>query len=164
MDNASISSNLSLEHIFDINQDKIYKIKGMIVKDLKRISLYEACANCNRKIESCNCGKKTPPVPRIILNGIVDDESQSIRVTWMGLKAEEFLNDTAVNIKEIQNKGEIDEYLKQKSTMLVGKEYVMTGRAKFSQYSNGYEFNIITFEEVDPEKESRALIQQLNEG
>jgi len=59
---------------------------------------------------------------------------------------------------------EIDEYLKQKSTMLVGKEYVMTGRAKFSQYSNGYEFNIITFEEVDPEKESRALIQQLNEG
>jgi replication factor A1 len=154
--------SLPIEKISQIKEERSYKIRGAVVREFKKITIYDACPACNRKSENCSCTKKSDPVPRVILNGIFDDESDSIRVTWIGKQAELILKDSAVKIKEYLNSGQIDEYLKQKSANLVGKEMTLSGRAKFSQYNNSYELTISGFEEIDPEIDSKRLIELLN--
>ncbi len=100
---------------------------------------------------------------RIIANAIVDDENDTIRITFMGDQAEQFLNDTSDNVKKIIDEGNLTEYLKQKSQDLLGKELILTGKAKYSQFSNGYEVNIMNFEPLDPEKEAQQLLSILEE-
>jgi len=150
------------ERISTINSNKDYLIRGVIIRDLKRITIYDACPSCNKKKSNCTCKSNEPAVPRIILNAIIDDESGSIRVTWIGDLAEKILQEKAARLKEIMDHGEIDNYLKLKSRELVGKEFEFITRAKYSQYNNNYELNINSYKEIDPERINSELIKTLN--
>ena len=149
--------------IEDINQDDFYEFKGSIIQDIKRISLYTACSKCNRKIDNCKCDQQGEHVNRMILNLTLDDESSTIRGTLMGEKAELFLKESTDNIKKMEENGELEEFLKDKSLKLIGKEFIFRGKAKFSEYNDNYEINIRNFEEIDSELEAQNIIDILDE-
>jgi len=149
--------------IEEINQDDFYEFKGSIIQDIKRITLYTACSKCNRKIDNCNCDNPGEQVNRMILNLILDDESSTIRGTLMGEKAELLFNESTDNIKILEEKGELDSFLKEKNLELIGKEFIFRGKAKFSDYSDNYEINIRSFKEVNSELEAQNIVDILND-
>lgn len=149
--------------IEEINEDDFYEFKGSIIQDIKKISLYTACSKCNRKIDNCKCDKPGEKVNRMILNLILDDESSTIRGTLMGEKAELFFNESTDNIKKMEENGKLDEFLKEKNLELIGKEFIFSGKAKFSDYNDKYEINIRSFKEVNPELEAQNTLDLLND-
>ena len=66
-----------------INAPGIIEIKGFIAKDINKITVYEACKNCNKKVENCTCDKTEDTEYRMILNLIIDDGTGTIRTTFM---------------------------------------------------------------------------------
>ena len=149
--------------IEEINQNEFYEFKGSIIQDIKRISLYSACSKCNRKIDNCKCDTPGEQVNRMILNLVLDDESSTIRGTLMGEKAELLFNESTDNIKKLEENGELDEFLKEKNLELIGKEFIFRGKAKFSDFSDSYEINIRSFNEVNSELESQNIIDILDD-
>ncbi len=149
--------------IEEINQDDFYEVKGSIIQDIKRITIYTACSKCNRKIDNCKCDNPGDHVNRMILNLILDDESSTIRGTLMGEKAELLLKESTDNIKKMEENGELDVFLKEKTLELIGKEFIFRGKAKFSEYNDKYEINIRSFQEINPELEAQNIIDTLND-
>ena len=149
--------------IEEINQNEFYEFKGSIIQDIKKISLYTACSKCNRKIDNCKCDNPGEQVNRMILNLILDDESSTIRGTFMGEKAELLLNESTDNIRNLEENGGLDEFLKEKNLGLIGKEYIFRGKAKYSDFSDSYEINIRSFQEVNSEIEAQNIIDILED-
>ena len=149
--------------IEEINQNEFYEFKGSIIQDIKRITLYTACSKCNRKIDNCQCETPGEHVNRMILNLILDDESSTIRGTLMGEKAELLLKESTDNIKNLEENGELEDFLKGKNLELIGKEFIFRGKAKFSEYNDKYEINIRSFKEINPELEAQNIIDILND-
>ena len=69
-------------NIKDINSSGIFEIKGVVVKDLTNITIYQACNKCNRKIDNCTCEKIGDSENRMILNLIIDDGTSTIRFLY----------------------------------------------------------------------------------
>lgn len=148
-------------NIEEINQAENYSVKGTLIKDINRITTYRACSNCNRKIENCQCETPGEPANRMILNILLDDETGILRATLMGKRAENFLNTPTDKIVELKEAGELEQYLKMKNLELVGGEFHIKGKTRYSDFSNSYEMNISYFEELDPKEEIRQLFSEL---
>ncbi|QEE14841.1 DUF2240 family protein [Promethearchaeum syntrophicum] len=157
------NSTTERKKIEDINQDDFYEFKGSIIQEIKRIFFYIACSKCNRKIDNCKCDQQGDHVNRMILNLILDDESSTIRGTMMTKNAELLLNESTDNIKKMEENGELEEFLKNKSLELIGKEFIFSGKAKFSEYNDNYEINIARFKELDSELEAQNIIDILDD-
>jgi hypothetical protein len=112
-------------------------------------------------MDNCTCNPKGKMVERMILNLIIDDESDTIRAALIGDIADKILGDKAENVKKQMESADSSQFLKEINQKLLGKELILRGRAKFSQYSNAYEMNVNSFEEVNAVQESEKLIQQL---
>ncbi|GAF74175.1 unnamed protein product, partial [marine sediment metagenome] len=87
--NTNFSGNYS--KIGNINSPGIVEVKGFIAKDLTKITTYEGCTNCFKKVENCSCGKGDETKVRMIINLIVDDGTGTLRTTLIGDIAEKFI-------------------------------------------------------------------------
>ncbi|WP_457556891.1 hypothetical protein [Candidatus Harpocratesius sp.] len=148
--------------IEEINQAEFYSIKATLIRDIRRITIYRACSKCNRKIDNCQCNPPGDQVNRMILNISLDDETGILRATLMGERAEIFLNTKTDRIKELEDAGELEHFLKMKNLELVGKEFQFRGKTRYSDYSNEYEMNINSFQELNPKEEIENLLKILN--
>ncbi|MHA1338639.1 MAG: OB-fold nucleic acid binding domain-containing protein [Promethearchaeota archaeon] len=163
-ESKAISIPKELDYIKDINSERKYLIKGFIAKEINRIVIYESCENCKRKVENCKCeGGPQTTVLRAIVNVIIDDGTGTIRATFFGEKAEKLLGYSAIDMKVELNGESSDKLYQQINQQIIGKELILVGKAKFSEYSNQYELNVFDFEYVKAEDEVEKLIQQLLE-
>ncbi len=144
--------------IEDIDSNQNYQFKGTIIKPLNRIYVYKACENCGRKGDNCTCDEEFDKINRMVLNCIVDDGSSTIRVTFFGDLASDFIEETADRITLLKEQNQFDDFLKQKNLDLLGKEFIFEGRGKYSDFSGRYEINATNFEKLDPIKESKRIV------
>ncbi len=100
-------------------------------------------------------------IERMILNVIIDDETDTIRAAFIGDIADKLITEKAEIVKKQMESPDSAQYLKIQNQKLLGKELILRGRAKFSQYSNAFEMNVNSFDEIDPIKKSEELIQQI---
>ncbi len=149
----------SRSEIEKINSSENYQFKGTVVKELNRIYIYNACSECGRKIDNCSCEEPHEEVNRMVLNCVVDDGTSTVRVTFFGDEAEEFLGDSADLVHEKQLNGTFDQYLKEKNKQLLGREFIFTGKGKYSDYTSKYEVSVSSFQKIDPIKESKRIIE-----
>lgn len=147
--------------INEINSSGIFEIKGFIAKELKNITIYEACLNCLKKIDNCTCEEKGNTEYRMIFNIIIDDESETIRTTFIGEKAEELIGEKTDVILKIKETPDFDSFLEKKSADLLGKDIIIKGKAKFSDYSNSYEIMTYAFQDVNVNEELEKLIKEI---
>ncbi len=144
-----------------INAPGIIEIKGFIAKDLNNITVYEACQNCSKKIENCSCGKGENTELRMIINLIIDDGTGTIRTTFMGEKAEKVLGIKTANIAQIKETPEFEKFLEKKSSEFLGKDIIIKGRAKFSDYSNQYEISVYDFRDINIDEELERVMKKI---
>ena len=144
-----------------IDSEGVYEIKGIIVKEINRITFYDACPNCNRKVDNCTCEQSTDSTIRMILNVIIDDQSGTIRTTLFGEDAEKLLGQETGVLNEIKETPDFDKFLRDKSDELIGKEFILKGRAKFNDMSSSYDFAVFSFQEASITQELDELMNDL---
>ena len=147
--------------IDSINSSDFLEIKGFIVKELNNINIYEACTNCHKKIDNCTCGNSESTEHRMILNLIIDDGSGTIRTTLIGEQAEKLLGINTEKIVQIKDAPDFDKFLEKKSSEVLGKDIVIRGKARFSDYSNSYEISVYDFKGVNVDEELETIIKEI---
>ena len=137
------------------------EIKGFIAKDLNNITIYEACKNCYKKVENCTCGKGDNTEFRMILNLIIDDGTGTIRTTFMGEQAEKLIGVETDNVVQLKETPEFEKFLEKKSSEFLGKDIIIKGRAKFSDYSNQYEISVYDFKDINIDDELERVMKKI---
>ncbi|MFX1328673.1 MAG: hypothetical protein ACFE91_11145 [Promethearchaeota archaeon] len=156
---ANFSGNYN--KINTISAPGIVEIKGFIAKDLNNITIYEACKNCFKKIENCTCGKGEDTEFRMIINLIIDDGTGTIRTTFMGDLAEKLIGMNTANIVQIKETPEFEKFLEKKSSEFLGKDIIIRGKAKFSDYTNLYEIMGYDFKDINIDEELERVIKKI---
>ncbi|MHA1986178.1 MAG: DUF2240 family protein [Promethearchaeota archaeon] len=136
-----------------INASEVVEVKGFIVRDLTNITIYEACTKCSKKSENCNCDTKEETEFRMIVNLIIDDGGGTIRTTFIGERAENLLGVKTDKLVQIKETPDFDKFLERKSSEFLGKDIIIKGKAKFSDYSNSYELMAYGFKYLDVDEE-----------
>ncbi|UCD02261.1 MAG: DUF2240 family protein [Promethearchaeota archaeon] len=149
------------EKIVNINAPGTVEVKGFIAKDLTTITIYEACSNCNKKIDNCTCGLREKTENRMIINLIIDDGSGTVRTTLVGETAEKFIGVETEKISQIKETPEFEKFLEKKSSEFLGKDIIIRGRARFSDYSNSYEISVYDFKELNIDEELERVINKI---
>ncbi|MFX0006668.1 MAG: DUF2240 family protein [Promethearchaeota archaeon] len=147
--------------IDSINTPGTIEIKGFIAKDLNKITLYEACKNCMKKIENCTCEKTEDSEYRMILNLIIDDGTGTIRCTFIGDLAEKLIGLETNNIVQLRETPEFERFLEKKSSEFLGKDIIIRGRAKFSDFSNQYEIIVYDYKDINIDEELERVMQEI---
>lgn len=147
--------------ISEINSSGRFEVKGFIAKEISNITVYNSCPDCFKKVENCTCDIKKDFIPRMILNLILDDESGTIRGSFIGDLAEKILGVKTSDLIFIKETPEFEDYLKKISEKLLGKEIIIKGKCKFNDFSNNYEINVYDFKEVDPILELKHIVKEI---
>ncbi len=147
--------------ISEINSSGRFEVKGFIAKEISNITVYNSCPDCFKKVENCTCDIKKDFIPRMILNLILDDESGTIRGSFIGDLAEKILGVKTSDLVFIKETPEFEDYLKKISEKLLGKEIIIKGKCKFNDFSNNYEINVYDFKEVDPILELKHIVKEI---
>ena len=147
--------------IDSINSPNSVEIKGFIVKELKNITIYEACTNCYKKVDNCSCGMRETTEYRMILNLIIDDGSGTIRTTLVGERAEKILGVKTEKIMQIKDTPDFEKFIEKKSSELLGKDIIIRGKTRFSDYSNSYEISVYDFKGVNVDEELETIIKEI---
>ncbi len=148
--------------IKDITSDGLVEIKGMIAKEITRITVYEACKVCRRKADNCKCsGGPKETEYKMILNLIIDDGTDTIRTSFIGNMAETLLNLEPIDVKMEIDGENAETFLKDISIQLLGRDLELVGRAKYSEYSSSYEIVVSNFRSIDPENEAKKILQEI---
>jgi replication factor A1 len=144
-----------------INASGTVEVKGFIAKELNNISIYEACPNCFKKIENCSCDDRNKTEYRMIFNLIIDDGSGTIRTTFIGDTAEKFIGEETEKLLQIKETPDFEKFLSKKSSEFLGKDIVIKGRAKFSDYSNLYEIVAYDFKDINVSDELEKVMNEI---
>ena len=147
--------------IDSINSPGYCEIKGFIAKEIKNITIYEACSKCFKKTENCNCEIKGTTLPRMILNLIIDDETGTIRTTFIGESAEKIIGHDTDKIFEMKDSSEFESFLEKKSSELLGKDIIVRGKIKYSDFTSSYELIADIYQEVNVSEELNRTVKEL---
>ncbi|MCK4379954.1 MAG: DUF2240 family protein [Candidatus Lokiarchaeota archaeon] len=163
LSNQERSTNFSGNYIKveSIEASGTIEIKGFIAKDLNNITIYEACKNCYKKVENCTCGKGDNTEFRMIINLIIDDGTGTIRTTFMGEQAEKLIGVETANVVQLKETPEFEKFLEKKSSEFLGKDVIIKGRAKFSDYSNQYEISVYDFKDINIDDELERVMKKI---
>ncbi len=147
--------------ISDINSSGTFVIKGFIAKEFNNITLYDACPNCYKKVDNCTCEQKEDPTKRMIFNLTIDDESSTIRTTFIGDIAEKLLGNTTKNIAKIRDSPDYEKFIDNSASELLGKDIIIRGKAKYSDFSDSYELIAYDFKDVDINEELDKIMPEV---
>ena len=147
--------------ISSINSSSVVEIKGFVATGIKNIIIYAACPICSKKVDNCTCNEKVDSQNRMIFNLIIDDESGTIRTTFFGDIAEKFIGEKTDIISQLKETPDFEKFLEEKSTELIGKDIIIKGRAKFSDFSASYEISVFDFQEVDVNEQLEKIIKEI---
>jgi hypothetical protein len=157
---SSSFSNNFIE-INSIQSSGFFEIKGFISSELKNIRFYEACSNCRRKVDNCTCDQKGDSKMTMIISHIVEDESGKIRATFIGEAAEKLIGTKADSIVKVKDTPAYDELIENFSAELVGRDIMIKGKVKFSDYSDSYEIVASNFQDINVEEELENRINEI---
>ena len=144
-----------------ISSPGVVEIKGYIARDLNNITIYEACTQCMKKIDNCNCDVREDTEFRMIINLIIDDGNGSIRTTFMGEKAEKLIGVETEKLVQIKETPDFEKFLENKSSELLGKDIIIKGKAKFSDYSSSFEISVYDFKYLDIDDELERVMKTI---
>ncbi|MFX1389696.1 MAG: DUF2240 family protein [Promethearchaeota archaeon] len=156
---GSFSGNYT--KINSIQNPGTFELKGFIAKDLNKITVYEACKNCYKKVENCTCDNGENTEFRMITNLIIDDGTGTIRTTLIGDQAEKLIGVDTAKIVQLKETPEFEKFIEKKSSELLGKDIIIKGRAKFSDFSNQYEISVYDFKDISVDDELERVMKKI---
>lgn len=140
-----------------------YEIKGSIVQIFNVNPLFQTCPKCRARVEKTEKGYKCPehgkvkPENNMIISGIVDDGTASIRSVFFRNQAQAVTGlDPSVLLSMSQD--EVINLIKQNA---LGNEVIMRGRIQKNKIFDTLEIIVNEVEELNVEEESKRLINEI---
>ena len=147
--------------INQINSQVNVEIKGFIVKQLENVHVYEACTKCSRKVSNCACDIKEGSEFRMIFNLTIDDGTGTIRTTFAREVAEKLLGEETNIIVQLKETPDFQNFLDKKNAEILGKDIIIKGRTKFSDFSSSYELGAYDFQDITIDEELEKVMKEI---
>ncbi len=163
-------SDLSRMEIGEVEQDSQVKVRGTVVKVFERQPIFNVCPHCGRNLgsedseEFCDeCDEKVEPEHRAVINLILDDGTDSIRVVAFGDLAEDLLGKTAEEVSNALTGGlELSDVYSD--TDLEGMEIIVSGTVRRDDYFEQLEIRAREIEFPDPIEETKRILEKIEGG
>ncbi|MCK4370891.1 MAG: hypothetical protein KAW03_07470, partial [Candidatus Lokiarchaeota archaeon] len=107
------------------------------------------------------CGKGDNTEFRMILNLIIDDGTGTIRTTFIGDQAEKLIGVETAKVVQLKETPEFEKFLEKKSSEFLGKDIVIKGRAKFSDFSEQFEIIVYDFKDINIHDELERVMNKI---
>jgi len=140
-----------------------YEIKGNIVQVFNVNPIFQTCPECRAKVEKTDKGYKCPehgkvkPENNMIISGIIDDGTSSIRSVFFRDQAKVVTGLEPKTLLKISQ----DEAINLIKENTLGNEIVVKGRIQKNKIFDTLEMIANEVEELDIEKESKRLINEI---
>jgi ssDNA-binding replication factor A large subunit len=147
-------------NISDLKEGEIAELRASLVQMFETSIFYEICPQCGRRVAKegtefkCEEHGKVEPVKTIVLSGIIDDGTGNIRIV--------FFRDVALELigMDIKKALENEESFFD-SIDVLGKEFIITGKARKNKMFNRLEFVATSVKEIDPIEEANKILNML---
>ncbi len=140
-----------------------YEIKGNMVQVFNVNPIFQTCPECRAKVEKVAKGYKCPehgkvkPENNMIISGIIDDGTASIRSVFFRDQAKIITGLEPETLLKISK----DEAINLIKENILGNEIIVRGRIQKNKIFDTLEMIANEIEEVDVEKESKILINEI---
>ncbi len=144
-------------------KDGFYEIKGTIVDIFNTNPLFLTCPKCKTKVEDreseyfCQEHGIVVPDPNIIITGVLDDGTSSIRGVFFRDAAKLISNLDPLSLIKLPQK-EIIDLIKNS---VLGEEFIFKGKIRKNKIFDTLEMVVNDVETVDFEEESKKLIDKI---
>lgn len=155
--------------IAELTENSYKEIRAPLLQIFESNIFFERCPTCKRRIrldesENFVCedhGQIEEPDYNMIISGIADDGTESIRVVFFGEQAEKLLGMATKEAKKLfDRKKKLEAVL---SLIPLGKEFVFEGRARRNQLFDRLEFIVSDVKDVDVKEEIEMMLNKLSE-
>ncbi len=159
-----VPSRVTIGDIGDDIEGKTVEVYGIVVGIGQASPIYQACPECNKKLEQTEdgfycrtCSKGIDePEPRMFYKITLDDGTETIRATMFGDVAEKLLGLTAKQAMDmIVKTGNISEPIRRNSDKILGRYLCVVGR--INKFRDSIEISAAGFDFADPIKEIKRL-------
>jgi len=157
-----VSTSLKRVQIKDLKEGN-YEIKGNLVQVFNVNPLFQTCPECRTKVEKtekgyvCSEHGKVKPENNMIISGIVDDGTASIRSVFFRDQAKTVTGlDSSVLLNISQ-----DEAVNLIKENALGNEVIIRGRVQKNKVFDTLEIIVNEVEGLDIEKESKKIISEI---
>ena len=142
------------------------EIRAPLLQVFESNMFYEICPECKSRIKPNESdeficqdhGAIENPDYGLIISGIADDGTESIRVVFFREQAEKLLGMTAKDAKKLFDKKKKLEAII--SLVPLGKEFVFEGRARRNQLFDRMEFIVSDVKDVDVKQEIETILHE----
>ena len=152
--------------ISELKEGATAELRAAIVQIFETEQWYEVCGQCGTRLKQekiniqpgieafawkCVTHGTIPPVHTLVVSGVADDGTGSIRVVFFRDLAAKILGSTIEDL--IARKGKIFE-----TSDILGKEFILQGRARRNQMFDRLEFIVSEVNDVNPTKETELIL------
>ncbi|KXB06847.1 hypothetical protein AKJ51_02670, partial [candidate division MSBL1 archaeon SCGC-AAA382A20] len=160
-------SDISRKKINDVKENTQAKIRGTIVQVFERKPIFQVCPKCGRNISDgdsevfCEkCEEIVEPDYRAVINMIVDDGTENIRVVAFGELGEKLIGKNPKEIsKALKGEGSISDIYDEID--LAGKEIIVSGGVKRDDYYDQLEIRAKEIKFTDPLEETEEILEKI---
>jgi len=144
-------------------EEGFYEIQGNFVQLFNTNPILQLCPTCRSSLEKTDKGYickehgEVKPDNTMIISGIVDDGTSSIRTVFFREQAQKF---SGVEPSVLMSLSQ-DESSKMIKENVLGKETVLEGKIRKNKLFDTLEFVVNNIKELNIEKESKKLIDEI---
>jgi replication factor A1 len=149
--------------ISSFREGEYEETRASIVQIFKKNPFFETCPLCEGRIEKsgdswvCKEHGKVEPKYHVVLSGVMDDGSGSIRVVFFREIAEKIFGKNASELRNISME-KADVLSMYEDFDILGKEFIIRGRVKKSEFTGNLELVANEANEVNVKGENEKLL------
>lgn len=155
--------------IAELREGTYVEIKGMIAQIFESNPFYEICPKCGIRLKQsdekffCDEHFYVEPNYGMVLSGVIDDGSESIRVVFFRDMAEKMLGMKTAEALDVARK-KLDKIapIIDAEQRILGREFVLTGRVKKNALFERLEFIADSITNLNMAEETERLLKEIN--
>ncbi len=148
------------KNIIALKEGENAELRASLVQLFETSIFYEICPQCESRVvkegKTFKCSEHgvVEPTKTIVLSGIIDDGTANIRAVFFRNVALDLIG---MDIKQALEKE--DEFFENLN--ILGKEFIMVGKARKNKVFERLEFVVNNVKEIDPIEEAHKIINML---
>jgi len=160
IDKLQKAVDIERKYISDLKEGENAEIRASVVQVFETGIFYEICPQCESRVVKegnefkCSEHGKVEPAKTIVLSGVIDDGTGNIRAVFFRNVALDLIG---MDIKQALEKA--DSFFENLN--ILGKEFIMIGKARKNKTFNRLEFVVNNVKEVDVLEEVNKIINNL---